>query len=95
MNDEHPKRRFTRFKPDKNTLSWFCADQENFEPDHVGLTTSEAHGGAGFIFVGDLPVVIGQYIIIQTGELAPIRAQVRWIKPLGEGISHIGIQYIE
>ena len=95
MSDDIKKRRFTRFDPDQNTLTWFCLHTSEFKEEYVGLTTSEAHGGAGFIFVGPLPFEPGYYILVKTGEIGPLQAQVRWIKELDKGIFHVGIQYIE
>lgn len=95
MAETQNRRRYTRFFPDQNTLSWFCQGHEAFSPDYVGLTTDESHGGSGFLFVGEFPFKNGEKVFIKSGELAPLKSEVRWIKTLGERIYHICLMYIE
>ena len=89
------QRKQTRFLPDPNTVTWFCEGHEKFEETYLGLTTSESHGGSGFIFVGEFSWPEGTKVFVKSGELAPLRAEIRWIKILGEKIYHIGLMNLE
>jgi hypothetical protein len=90
------KRRYTRFKTDKNSLAWFSFEKtkSKFKKDVVGLVTDLSYKGCGVV-VFEHQFKIDQFCYIKAGPIPTVLGKVVWIKALEEGIYKVGIQFLE
>lgn len=92
------KRRYIRSTPDPLDVAYlsFDANSIQFQADAVGLIVEEsARGGCGLIFRLPIDLKAGQNVKIQLGRMAPLAAEVVWIKPQLESLLFAGFRFLE
>lgn len=91
------KRRSTRFSPDPlNTAQLqFYPQSDLFQPDHVALIVNESYTGACLVLQTKKKLKPEMKVIVKTGKLAPMAAEVIWIRQLDVDLFKIGIDYFE
>lgn len=84
-----------RFPPDPNTLAWVAADLEtkSFSNALVGLTVNESHKGSSIVLLASDALHIGQRYKLLVGKLAPVEAELRWLKEIDAGVVRAGFEY--
>lgn len=94
------KRRHMRFKPGPTTMAFVNFTRggqsdygRRFEGEHVALVESESIVGCGLVFVSEKSPKTSQKLWVKVGEIDPLPAIVRWVKELGVGIFHVGVEY--
>lgn len=92
-------RRHLRFPPDEGAVAWVDpnphATRADFKPRFAALVTDEALVGCGLVTVDQGWIEAGTEFTVRVGRLAPIRAQVRWTRDLGERVVRIGVVFID
>lgn len=96
---EHAPRQYLRFPPDEGAVAWVDpnphATKKSFKPTFAALVTDEALVGCGLITLFQDWIGEGTEFTVRVGKLAPIRAQVRWTRDLGDRVVRIGVVFIE
>lgn len=100
---ENEKRRFLRFEPEEieiALLQFAEAEPDDFffEAETAGLVIEEAYGGCALaVLRKTLPDDAGEgrRLQIKVARLGPMRAEIRWVQPLDDDVSRIGIQYLD
>jgi len=92
-------RRSLRFPPDEGEVAWIDPsvhdDKRDFKPVAAALVTDEALNGCGLITLGRDWLREGVQCMVRVGDLAPLAAEVRWVKGLGDGVLKIGVVFLE
>ncbi len=93
------ERKSLRFPPDKSPLAWVDpyahASREGFKPRLPVLLVDEARDGCGVVSLYHDNLMEGAVIWIQIAALAPMRAEIRWIKDLDESALKLGLMYLD
>ena len=96
---ERQARQTLRFPPDEGAVAWIDpnahADRYNFKPTLAALVTDEALIGCGLVALSQDWLREGAEFTVRVGNLAPIKAQVRWKRDLGEGVVRLGVAFLE
>jgi len=97
VGEESAKRRFIRAKPDPlDYAALQLKDAGTFAPDMVGLIVDEAPmGGASIVVLATPKIKEGQLVRLKVGRLSPLRAEVRWVKPVEKDLLRVGFQFLE
>ncbi len=92
-------RRSLRFPPDEGAVAWLDPsvheDNRDFKPTIAALVTDEALKGCGLITLVHDWLREGAECMVQVGDLAPLRAQIRWVKDLNDNVLKIGVVFLE
>lgn len=91
------KRKFTRFKAESGTLAKLDLTEDKITI--IGLVSDEALKGFSAIFIqGELPLerllLPNKKCYGTVGNLAPETYEIRWVKPIDEGIFLVGFELI-
>ena len=72
-------------------------DTENasFQPTIPGFIINESHGGCSLLLSSGVTLKKDGIIKVKTGDLNPMKAEVRWKRKLDEDIVRIGLKYLE
>jgi hypothetical protein len=94
------KRVQTRFLPDPGSYALLDSTHSEkgtaFTPDVTGLLANESFGGCSLVVIGSKQLKKGLICRIKLGYLVnPLLVEVRWRKELAEGISRVGLKYID
>jgi hypothetical protein len=88
-----------RFPPDEGTLAWIDTevheDKRAFRPTIAALVTDEALHGCGMVALAHDRFRDEAECMVQVGDLAPLRSQIRWIKNLNHDVLRIGVRFLE
>ena len=84
-----------RFKPDENTMAFIAYDTDGEEHSIIALVDNESFEGAGLVINQDFPLEVGDNCILKVGDLASMRAELRWKKQLEGKIYRLGFHYLE
>ncbi len=104
MTDQHKEqRRYLRFPPDEWEVALIqCSDEmvdeDKFKPEIAGLVMEESRAGCGVVVLDRQladRIESGDRCLVKVARLGVVLAQVRWIKTLEDGISRMGLNYIE
>lgn len=96
--DTARKRQYMRFAPDPNEFARIDtnAEGDDFEFQYVALIVEEAPmGGCGVVGLNSIPLKEGDQFRIQLGMMAPLRAEIVWVKELDEQLVRYGIKFLE
>lgn len=79
-----------------------CSDEmvaeDKFEPEIAGLVMEESRAGCGVVVLDRQladRLEAGEHCLVKVARLGIVLAEVRWIKPLDDGVSRMGLNYIE
>jgi len=91
------KRRYTRFNPDNTTLAFIDLNPKtkSFKPNLTALVLQESHGGCCIAVSKTNDLTEGSEIKIKVGNVAPLNAQIRWIKKMDPLVYSVGIMFVE
>lgn len=98
MNQTQQKRKYLRYPSSPLDVGHVHLNlqQEEFAPDYVGLIIEQsAIGGCCLAILNPDQLKEKQKCRVKLGELPPILAEVRWLRPLDTGINLIGFQFLE
>jgi hypothetical protein len=97
MSDDSRKSR--RFPPDEGAMAWIDPsapdDRRDFKPTIPALVTDEALYGCGIVILFDDRLSENAECMVQVGNLAPLRAQIRWVKGLHNDVQKLGLMFLE
>ncbi len=92
-------RRALRFPPDEGAVAWIDPsvheDKDDFKPTVAALVTDEALNGCGLITLVHDWLREGTECMVMVGNLAPLRAEIRWVKDLDDSVLKIGVVFLE
>ncbi|MCB0413958.1 MAG: hypothetical protein KDD50_06470 [Bdellovibrionales bacterium] len=88
---EKKDKRAIRFSPDKNTLVWVSLEEDS-ENKLVGLAINESYKGVSAAFLKNFNLKVGESFLIAVGSLAPVKAELRWIKDLDDDLVRVGFE---
>lgn len=92
-------RKYLRFPPEEGAVAWVdpnpLATRKDFQPTFAALVTDEALVGCGLIAIYQDWIKEGSEFTVRVGRLAPIQAQVRWVRDLGGRVIRIGVVVCE
>jgi hypothetical protein len=70
-------------------------DKRDFRPVIPALLTDETLHGCGVVTLTDARLCENAECMVQAGNLAPLKAQIRWVKDLSDNVRKIGLMYLE
>lgn len=102
QSKESPKRRYIRFEPDEVVIGQVqfidaSPDDAFFKADVAGPVIDESYEGCALVALqSGLPEAAYQDApcLVKLNRLGPMRAELRWIKPLDEDVCKIGLHYV-
>ncbi len=97
------KRRHLRFPPPEWEIALIqCTDaplsEDEFEPQIAGLVMEESHVGCGLVVIQRLledRLAEGDRCMVKVARLGIVLAQVRWIRPIDDGVARLGLHYLD
>jgi hypothetical protein len=96
---EQTIRQGIRFPPDDGAVAWIdpslSDDKHNFKPAVAALIVNEALAGCGLVTLHQAWVRVGTVCMVKVEHLAPLKAEVRWVRDLGDGVVKIGVAFLE
>lgn len=96
---DHDTRQHLRFPPDEGGVAWIDpnpeADENTFKPIVAALVIDEALAGCGLVTLAQDWLNEGAQIKLKVEGLAPLTAEVRWIRPLGDQVVEFGVALLE
>jgi hypothetical protein len=104
MSDDHKeKRHHLRFPPDEWEIALIqctdaVVDEADFRPEIAGLVFEESRSGCGLVVLERLiddRLKVGDRCVVKVARLGVLPAEVRWINEIHEGVSRLGLHYIE
>jgi hypothetical protein len=88
-----------RFPPDQGTMAWIDTavreDKRDFKPTIAALVTDEALNGCGMVALAHDRFREEAECMVQVGDLAPLRSQIRWIRVLNHAVLRMGVRFLE
>lgn len=98
MSHTLSKRRHIRFKPDPMDYAQVdtrAPSEGEFKAEMVALIVEEAPmGGVGLVMLDSGKLAKGGQCRVQVGRMAPLPAEVVWVKNIDEGIVRVGLKYL-
>jgi len=90
------KRRYTRFKADRNIYAALDANSttENFNVSDIGLVINEAYGGCGLVIRLTPEFQIKDKVRVKVGGLGILMAEVVWRSEIENDLLKIGLMYL-
>jgi hypothetical protein len=92
-------RKSLRFPPDEGSVAWIDLnvreDKRDFRPSIAALVTDEALTGCGLVALSQEGLGVSTECMVQVGDLAPLKAQIRWIEDLTDNVIKIGVVFLE
>lgn len=104
MSADHPEqRRYLRFPPPEWEIALIqCSDaplsEDEFKPEIAGLVMEESRAGCGLVVLQRLlegRLVDGDRCMVKVARLGIILAEVRWIRPIDDGVVRVGLHYLD
>ncbi|WP_295446310.1 hypothetical protein [uncultured Thiodictyon sp.] len=96
---EYTDRQGIRFPANNGAVAWLdpgvYEDKNQFTPALSALIVNEALTGCGLITHNQDWIKQGMICMVRVDRLAPLQAEIRWVRDLGEGVSKIGVEYLE
>ena len=96
---EYPDRQGMRYLPNEGAVAWLdpsvYEDKRHFTPVLSALIVNEALTGCGLIALHQDWLKEGMVCMVRVDRLGPLTAEIRWIRELGEGVSKIGVEFLE
>ncbi len=97
------QRRYLRFPPQEWEIALIqcsdaATDEENFRPEIAGLVWEESRAGCGLVVLDRQlkeQLKAGDQCQVKVASLGIVLAEVMWIRPVEDGISRIGLRYID
>jgi hypothetical protein len=88
-----------RFPPDEGTMAWIDTDvrgdKRDFKPTIAALVTDEALHGCGMVALAHDRFREEAECMVQVGDLAPLRSQIRWVRNLNNDVLRMGVRFLE
>lgn len=90
-------RKYTRFLPEPGTYALIDPriSPLKFEPKVTALVYNESFSGCAVVVQSCKKLQIGDVCSVQISTLSPMKAEVRWRKELDNGITRIGLRYLD
>lgn len=97
------QRRYLRFPPDEWEIGLIqCSDamveEAEFEPQIAGLVIEESRAGCGLVVLDQQiegRLKVEDRCLVKVARLGILLAEVRWMQSIDEGVSRIGLHYLE
>ena len=93
------KRKHTRYTPSEKEcialIDTRSGNHSEFDHDISALIFSEASGGCGLVVRKTDALQIGSHCFIKIAQLAPIKAETVWRKPIDDDLIKIGFKFLE
>lgn len=95
----HHVRQGTRFPPDDGAVAWIdprvYENKRDFKPAFAALVVNEALAGCALVTLRQHWLKDGMVFMVKVERLAPLKAQIRWVRDLGEGVVKLGVAFLE
>lgn len=91
------RRKSVRYKPEEGTIARLDVSEKvgTFDPDITALVINESYSGCCLVIgMNPLPKE-GQFCQVQLGQLAAIRAEVRWRVDLDQDVVKLGLLFLQ
>lgn len=82
-----------RYDADKDSLLWIS--DENGKQIGMGLLINESLTGCNGVLREAESLEKGNVYLVKPGEIAALRAKLRWRKKLAEGVFQVGFEYLD
>jgi len=100
-SSESEQRQHLRFPPAEWEIALIqCSDapvdELNFDPQIAALVLEESRAGCGLVALDrqiQARLKIGDRCLVKVARLGIMLAEVKWIQPVAEGISRLGLEY--
>jgi hypothetical protein len=94
--EEHGKRKSARFRQ-KNVYAFIDPSPlaQVFTAQFPCLVLNQSFRGAALIAIFDAPPQESSCLRVKVGPLAPLLAQVRWVRLISEHVYAFGLQFLE
>lgn len=97
------QRRSLRFPPQEWEIALIqcsdaATDEDNFNPEIAGLVMEESRSGCGLVVLDRQlreKLKTGDRCQVKVASLGVVLAEVMWIRPVEDGISRVGLKYID
>lgn len=91
------RRRHTRFNPDYLTVALLeMGESENdFSPQMAALVINQSYRGAALAMRPHAALTLGQKCYVKVGELAPLRAEIVWMKGDDPEMIKVGVNFLD
>jgi hypothetical protein len=97
------QRRYLRFPPDEWEMALIqCSDvmvsESEFDPEVAALVMEESRAGCGLVAIERQlrdRLAEGDQCLVKVARLGLVKAEIRWIKEIDEGVCRLGLHYIE
>lgn len=95
MNQPPVKRRNVRWKggPKDVALIAFDVERTPMRADMIALVSDASYNGCGLIAIANEKLTLGAQVCVRVGPLDPLRAVVRWLRPVDGEIVRVGLEY--
>ncbi|OAB58108.1 hypothetical protein AY599_07265 [Leptolyngbya valderiana BDU 20041] len=97
------QRQYLRFPPQEWEIALIqcsdaATDETQFQPEIAGLVKEESRGGCGLVVLDrqiENQLAVGDRCQIKIGKLGIVRAELKWVHAIDEGVSRIGLEFVE
>ncbi|NRA63904.1 MAG: hypothetical protein HRU19_05440 [Pseudobacteriovorax sp.] len=91
------KRRFIRAEPDLNQYAQIDPNVEgDFSFVYAALIVEESPlGGCSIVCLESLKLAVDDIVRIKVGNMAPLKAEIVWSRPLDDQVVRCGIKFLE
>ncbi len=97
------QRRYLRFPPQEWEIALIqcsdaATDEENFLPEIAGLVNEESRAGCGLVVLDRQlkdKLKTGDRCQVKVASLGVVLSEVMWIQPVEDGISRVGLRYVD
>ena len=89
-------RKALRYRPQETTVATvdLLGDDGQYLGNIKGIVFSEAARGCGLVVLFRSDLKLHQFVQIQVGALAPIKAKIAWLSEMDEDIMKVGFEYL-
>ncbi len=97
------QRRYLRFPPEEWEIALIqcsdaATDETHFRPDIAALVKEESRAGCGLVVLDrqlDQRLAPNDRCQVKVGSLGIVLAEVKWIRAIDDGVSRVGLAFIE
>jgi hypothetical protein len=97
------QRQYLRFPPQEWEIALIqcsdaATDETHFQPEIAGLVNEESRGGCGLVVLDrqiENQLAVGDRCQVKIGKLGIVLAEVKWIQSIDDGVSRVGLEFID
>jgi len=97
------QRQYLRFPPQEWEIALIqcsdaATDESDFQPEIAGLVKEESRAGCGLVVLDrqiENQLAVGDRCQVKIGKLGLVVAEVKWIRAIDDGVSRVGLEFID